>query len=187
MLSSAVLWQFFPVFCLAVRTLFCIVWGVFPVFYPLCIRGCLVRWSNRKVRIRYHQRSFLWNPTLRCIPGCTFGLPCFIGYLLTGSVVFCAAAVSDFLTLLCPLCCPVPAAACVCSLLCAPPESCFLNMQQLRWSVVSQKLCCPHLSPSSELCCWRIGKTVEVRCKTELWWEPGNWDSTALDQGKPIE
>ena len=103
MLSSAVLWQLFPVFCLAVRTLFCIVWGVFPVFYPLCIRECLVHWSNRKVRIRYHQRSFLWNPTLRCIPGCTFGLACFIGYLLTGSVVFCAAAVSDFLTLLCPM------------------------------------------------------------------------------------
>ena len=102
MLSSAVLWQLFPVFCLAVRTLFCIVWGVFPVFYPLCIRECLVHWSNRKVRIRYHQRSFLWNPTLRCIPGCTFGLACFIGYLLTGSVVFCAA-VSDFLTLLCPM------------------------------------------------------------------------------------
>ena len=133
------------VFCCFVATFSCFLFGrknsllycvgVFPVFYPLCIRGCLVHWSNRKVRIRYHQRSFLWNPTLRCIPGCTFGLPCFIGYLLTGIVVFCAAVQ-----------CPISSLSAV---LCLLPACavCFVHHQRAAFSTCSS--CAGQLSVRS--------------------------------------
>ena len=48
------------------------------------------------------------------------------------------------------LSCAVPACA-VCFV--HHKQSCFLNMQQLRWSVVSQWLCCLHAWPSSFVCC----------------------------------
>ena len=79
----------------------------------------------------------------------------FVSDFLTLLTLSCCVATSHTAVwVLCPvrplpLCCPVHlAAACLCSsLLCAAAaECCFLHMQQLRWSVVSQWLCWPGTS-----------------------------------------